>query len=105
MVCPDCNGDVDADRQCSMCEKEWSVEGLKYVGRIFHDFRRTAARNMIAGGTPQVVAMGITGHRMDAMFRRYAIVSEDQKRLALAKTRQYIADSTSRKVVNMRAVK
>jgi hypothetical protein len=80
----------------------WAAEDLKYVGRIFHDFRRTAARNMIAAGTPQVVAMRITCHRTDAMFRRYAIVNEDQKRQALANTQQYVAASTSKKVVRFK---
>jgi hypothetical protein len=32
--------------------------------------------------------MKTTGHRTDSMFRRYAIVNEDQKREALAKTQQ-----------------
>jgi hypothetical protein len=43
--------------------------------------------------------MKISGHRTDSMFRRYAIVNEEQKREALAKTQQYLVNSGVRKVV------
>jgi hypothetical protein len=54
---------------------------------------------MISAGVPQAVAMKITGHRTDSMFRRYAIVNEEQKREALAKTQQYLVAAAGRKVV------
>jgi integrase len=95
MVCPKC-GTEGAERICESCEVE-----TRYSGKIFHDFRRTASRNMIAAGVPQAVAMKITGHRTDSMFRRYAIVNEEQKREALAKTQQYLAAAPARKVVAM----
>jgi hypothetical protein len=39
------------------------------------------------------------------MFRRYAIVNEEQKREALAKTQQYVINSAVRKVVAIGSVR
>lgn len=105
LVCPDCRGDVDENYSCEECGRIWKRESLKYAGAIFHDFRRTAARNLVRAGVPVPVAMRITGHRTDSMFRRYAIVSEDQKREALAKAQAYLAAKGERKVIAMRAAK
>jgi integrase len=104
-VCRTCDAEVDENRTCSKCGQTWWKEDLKYVGAIFHDFRRTAARNLVRAGVPVPVAMKITGHRTDSMFRRYAIVSEDQKREALARAQAYLSATAQRKqkVVAMRA--
>ncbi|HLV86630.1 MAG TPA: site-specific integrase [Candidatus Sulfotelmatobacter sp.] len=102
LVCPGCGSDVDEENKCSECGRIWKREELKYTGAIFHDFRRTAARNLVRAGVPVPVAMKITGHRTDSMFRRYAIVSEEQKREALARTQLYLANAAERKVIAMR---
>jgi integrase len=55
----------------------------RLVGRTPHDFRRTAARNLIRAGVPQHVVMQLCGWRTDAMFRRYAIVDMRDLRTAV----------------------
>jgi integrase len=58
--------------------KTWATACTKagVPGRILHDFRRTAVRNMERAAVPRSVAMKLTGHKTESVYRRYAIVSD-----------------------------
>jgi integrase len=54
-------------------------------GRIPHDLRRTAVRNLERAGVSRSVAMKLVGHKTEAVYRRYSIADEQSLREAAVK--------------------
>jgi integrase len=49
-------------------------------GRIPHDFRRSAVRNLERAAVPRSAAMVMVGHKTESIYRRYAIADESMLR-------------------------
>lgn len=73
-------------------------------GRLVHDFRRTAARNLSRAGVAERVIMELCGWKTRSVFDRYRIVAEQDLADGLAKLAKLGETSApaAPKVVQMR---
>jgi integrase len=70
------------------------------VQRLVHELRRTAVRNLERAGVPRSAAMKMTGHKTEAVYRRYAIVDETMLSEGAAKLAAFHAsEKVDRKLI------
>ena len=67
--------------------KAWALacQRARIVGKVPHDFRRTAVRNLERAGIPRSAAMVMVGHRTESIYQRYKVADEAMLKESAAK--------------------
>jgi integrase len=78
---------LDAEKKCSHCGEKCGEP--RYIGKIFHDFRRSAAHELWVAGSSVEDCMKVTGHKTASMFKRYADLFTDPEQQARQREAQH----------------
>ena len=83
-----------------MMRKDWddACAEAGVPGLLFHDLRRSAARNLRRAGVTQKVSCEFSGHKTDSIFDRYNISDFDDLKEAARKLERFHGESRTRKI-------
>jgi integrase len=73
-----------------------------FAGTIVHDLRRCAVMNLDRAGVSRSVAMELTGHKTESVYRRYAIADSRALEEGVEKLARLFESQERRTVVPIR---
>jgi len=72
-------------KRCAACKEKTK---LKYSGRLFHDRRPAAARDLLQSGVPQAVTMKMSGRKAASVLTRHDIADTDDAAVVMRSARE-----------------
>ena len=94
-----------AGRQIKSFRRGWKTacDAIGQPNLVPHDMRRSGVRNFRKAGLSESEGMMLSGHKTNAVYRRYDIIDEQDIRDSMAKVQEHLARQTGTIVEPIRA--